>query len=671
MKINEKLIEDIFQNKIKLKNKTDKVNLSKFENLIPMYDIYTQKIYPIKKENLFHSLTELNYRFINHEIVKWINQIYDKNLKKSKSLKGEEKEQIQNLIERIKEMLIIIDNYDIDTLIDVSYKVLYHYSTSLGLSVSICKRNSFNPFIFYLKPYYTKIELIKLGQNMGIIDTKLKPENLIDVEKHYEICKKISNNDVSFDEIKEHTINILDNKHISDIVFYSFIGASLLNKFLRTNTQYKLNKFFYNKLINLVNTIKNSPPLENDYQTYRFIAEDSFLKNLKIGDTFIDKGFTSTTRDPFYSPGMNGTFGLILIKINFKKNIKGTGLFIEHFSLFPKEEEYLLAPFSKLKLVSKNDNFKYYHINENFEKTIYKKYEFDFVSVDYSWMKKISLANELPTTINFNDFLNIHPENKMQLLSKLKNMNNEFNELNIKGKLFHAFYFDSTESYSKFYLNKIQKGLSLIHFDSNGYPSIFIEMGKELVVNYIHNCYFYNNKEKLDEKFLIELLTDIGLHFNYKTAKIYNEYNNFSSFKKNYYSNQEVFLYLHHYDNTLYQYLKNTTKPYKFEIFYKNNFRKLDLLLNSKLDEESKTKFNFDGNYLKDLIINTIENNFYQYSSVVNYFKLEDYAFGTFNILDKLVSMGKINSMMDINYNDDDDGDEIFKLTYRQPLRRQ
>jgi len=265
MKINEKLIEDVFQNKIKLKNKTDKVNLSKFENLIPMYDIYTQKIYPIKKENLFHSLTELNYRFINHEIVKWINQIYDKNLKKSKSLKGEEKEQIQNLIERIKEMLTIIDNYDIDTLIDVSYKVLYHYSTSLGLSVSICKRNSFNPFIFYLKPYYTKIELIKLGQNMGIIDTKLKAENLIDVEKHYEICKKISNNDVSFDEIKEHTINILENKQISDIVFYSFIGASLLNKFLRNNTQYKLNKFFYNKLINLVNSIKNSPPLENDY----------------------------------------------------------------------------------------------------------------------------------------------------------------------------------------------------------------------------------------------------------------------------------------------------------------------------------------------------------------------------------------------------------------------
>ena len=670
MKISEKLIEEIFQNKIKLKNKADKINLSKYEDFIPMYDIYTQKIYPIKKENLFHSLTELNYRFISHEIVKWINQICDKNLKKVNIAKGDEKEQIKNLINRITDMLNIIDNYDIDTLIDVSYKVLYHYSTSLGLSVSICKRNSFNPFIFYLKPYYTKIELIKLGQNMGVIDKTLKAENLIDVEKHYEICKKISNNDVSFDEIKNHTISILNNKTISDIVFYSFIGASLLNKFLRSNNEYKLNKFFYSKLTNLVTSIKNSPPLENDYQTYRFIAGDSFLKDLKIGDTFTDKGFISTTRDPFYSPGMTGTFGLILIKINFKKHTKGSGLFIEHFSLFPKEEEYLLAPFSKLKLVSKNDHFKYYHINETFEKSIYKKYEFDFVNVDYSWLKKVSVVNDEVTTVNFNNFSNINPQNKMELITKLKNINNKFNEINIKGKIFYAFYFDSTQSYSKFYVNKIQKGLSLIHYDTNGYPLIFIEMGKELVVNYIHKYYFYNNKEKLDEKFIIELVTDIGLHFNYKIAKIYNEFNNFSQFKENYYSNQEVFLYLHQYDNTLYQYLKNNIKPFKFEIFYKNNFRKLDLLINIKLDDEAKNKFNFTGNNLKDLIIDAIEHNFYQYASIMDYFKLEDYNFGTFNIYDKLSSEGKIDTMIEINYSDDEEGDEIFKLTYRQPLRR-
>ena len=58
-----------------------------------------------------------------------------------------------------------------------------------------------------------------------------------------------------------------------------------------------------------------------------------------------------------------------------KKGIKGLGLFIEHFSLFSKEEEFLLPPNTKLKLVAKNNKFKYYHTNEDFEKRIDTKYE--------------------------------------------------------------------------------------------------------------------------------------------------------------------------------------------------------------------------------------------------------------------------------------------------------
>ena len=42
-----------------------------------------------------------------------------------------------------------------------SYKTLYKYSPELGLLVSICQRNSFNQYISHLKPYYTKLELIK------------------------------------------------------------------------------------------------------------------------------------------------------------------------------------------------------------------------------------------------------------------------------------------------------------------------------------------------------------------------------------------------------------------------------------------------------------------------------------------------------------------------------
>ncbi len=49
MKINESFIENIFNYKIKLKNNADKKKLSLYFDIIPMYDIYTQKIYQIKK----------------------------------------------------------------------------------------------------------------------------------------------------------------------------------------------------------------------------------------------------------------------------------------------------------------------------------------------------------------------------------------------------------------------------------------------------------------------------------------------------------------------------------------------------------------------------------------------------------------------------------------------
>ena len=58
--------------------------------------------------------------------------------------------------------------------------------------------------------------------------------------------------------------------------------------------------------------------IANFYFLYRFIWDDTFLKKLKTGDKFIDKGFMSTTRDPFYSPGLKSNFGLILVKINLK-----------------------------------------------------------------------------------------------------------------------------------------------------------------------------------------------------------------------------------------------------------------------------------------------------------------------------------------------------------------
>jgi hypothetical protein len=215
MPIDDKYIEDIFNLKKKAK---DKVLLSKYNKLIPMYDIYSNRIYPIKNTNIHYRLIDCHYRFVNNEIYKWIKYLYDK-------YKSNEK--LKNILEK---NLKIMDNYDIDTLVETSYKTLYQYSPYLGLSVSICKRNSFHSYIEHLKPYYTKTELIKLGQNMKLLKNDIKPETLINEDIHYDICKKISNNDISFDEINNHTLFIINNDIISWITFYSFYGSFLFNK---------------------------------------------------------------------------------------------------------------------------------------------------------------------------------------------------------------------------------------------------------------------------------------------------------------------------------------------------------------------------------------------------------------------------------------------------------
>jgi hypothetical protein len=619
-----------------------------------MYDIYTQKIYPIKKENVYFRLTESNYRFINNEVKNWILLQEDKIKKKIKdSTNKEEKIQMELLKNRLNDMIQIMENYNIETLIDTSYKILYKYS-GIGLSISICKRNSFHPFIYYLKPYYTKNELIKLGQNMNLIEEKIKPEDLIDETKHYDICKKISNNDVSFDEIKEDSLKIIEHKTIADICFYSFIGAALINRFLRNQNDFKIDNFFYQRIKNVTKTIKQSTPLDKEYQIYRFISDDDFLKNLKVGDIFSDAAFISTTRDPFYSPGLTGNFGLILVKINLKKNMKSQGLFIEHFSLFSKEEEYLLAPKTNLKLVSKNDKFKYYHINDSFEKLITKKYEFDLIDNDYKWLEDLKITTE---EIPIFSELEVNFKNRLDAFQKLKSLTNSFNEIKINDIVFRLLFFDSKGSYDKFYYNKVDKGLSLIHFDNNGYPLISIEMGNELVVNYINQYYFYNEKEDINEKKILEILLELGKTFSYKKALIYHNYKNFIEFKNNYYKSQEMFLYINHFDFTVYDYLKNKKKAFSNELFYKSSLLDIDLLLNQH-------------NKLKEQLIDSIEKDFNQYHQIVNEYKLNKLNFGVFNIYEKLVSEGKVSVMYDLEYDEVSKPDDVLDLIYRQPIRR-
>ena len=225
MIIDDKLISDIYNLKKKVTGK-NKTALSKYQDGIPMYDIYSNKVYFIKKYNVHYRLIECHYRFVNDNVI----DVFHARLKALNNSINRIK--YEPIIKRITDNLEIMKNYDTKILMETSYIIFYKYSIDYGLQMTICRRNSFDPLIKHLKPYYTKLELIKLSLNMkiDIITTNIHELNNDTI---YSICKQIYPNDISYKEIANHTNLILNNNIISSITFYSFIGSFLFNNILR------------------------------------------------------------------------------------------------------------------------------------------------------------------------------------------------------------------------------------------------------------------------------------------------------------------------------------------------------------------------------------------------------------------------------------------------------
>ena len=156
------------------------------------------------------------------------------------------------------------------------------------------------------------------------------------------ICKKIKENDINSKIILLHQQYIEHNICKSYIQLYTLLGSFYWNSYLRNENRVQ-DIFLEKQINNLYYIIEKSPAFDKDYYLYRFIQDDSYLTHLKIGDIFEETSFISTTRNPFYDP-KNNYFGFILIKIKIPKDIKGIGLMIETYSLFPQEEEILLNP---------------------------------------------------------------------------------------------------------------------------------------------------------------------------------------------------------------------------------------------------------------------------------------------------------------------------------------
>ena len=644
MKINKKLIDKLFDNKIKLIKKKDKIKLSEYNEFIPMYDIYSEKIYPIENTDLHFRLKDCHFRFITDEVKQWI----ENKLKK---------ESDKNLINKFRTNLAIIENYDLNTLEKTSYETLYKFAIDLGLSFSICKRNSFHQYLTNINPYYTKIELIKLGKNNKIIDENANIK-IIDKTVHYKICKTVTKNDISREEIRKSNLNLIKNNSIGLVTYYSFFGSYKFNNFLRNQKKENISRTELENIKKLTKIIKSSPKLKNDYFVYRFLANDDFLENLKIGDIFIDPGFLSTTRDPFYNPNkINDSFGFVLLKIHILQK-EGTGIFAENFSLFKKEEEFILPPNSELKLISKDDNFKYFHTNNEFEKIIKKKYEFKLMKVNYDKIEKINfLEEEIPDIDLFN--LELNGSTRLDLLKNFTYLTNSLGEfqINIDGKkfIFNYEWYDSSNTYSKFFYNKTKNGIIFINYD-NGYPVLSIECGEKLVINYIKKYYHNNKCENLQEELIFKIVSLFGKNLKYKDVIIFPNYCNFINLENYKHKNENDedydILYFKMYCSTLYNYIKSNKRSNKYKyIELKYGYWKLNKLLELKVNDEINNKLTKELKNLtwKELFIKIVENHYYLYKRLENWLNI----YGD-NLIDDyylIINIKQYLKKLDINYN--------------------
>ena len=519
MKITPELINDIFKLKKTVKNKKDKTELSKYQEIIPLYDIYSHLVYPISFNQIEDYILNKHYRFIT-EPQKQIFENYLKKLESISSKSSDEKE----FEDKMKYNLEVIKNYDLDILEETSVQAFYYGSRSLGQSISICRRKSFNPLLKHLTPYYSLNELIKMGQNMGMIKKKISPIELQNKDLHYKICKEISKNDIYANEILNHK-KYLD-KFYNEITFFSIYGSYFINQNLR---YYQENQTFNNcpfpyylEYAQSVSKIFNeSPGLEDEYYLYRFIQNDSFLKDIKIGEIFVEAGIMSTTRNPFYSPEELEQFGMILLKITIPKQYDKL-LLIEGISVFPHEEEIILPPFTKLELLSKDNDFEYYHTNEKIQKTIKKRYHFKVVGQEKIPKSPKLNINNIPTLdITTKLFSPNLIDRKREFLTTLTNKGLMRIKILDKTIFFMAMTFDSTEAYQRVYSNKDSNGILLFCFDEYSIK-YGIEISNDLVFNFQNR--FFSDSLDLNDKEIYYLLGIVGKLFGFTSAKVFLPY---------------------------------------------------------------------------------------------------------------------------------------------------
>lgn len=581
----ENIVEGIYHFQYKLdlsqppeKIEADKIFISKLKYQIALYDIKSDNLYLIDKSQVYNKVFNENYRFITQKY-------YDEFLEK-KQKKLEEKYKNHpfkaNHMNKYDYFLNFLQNFNLDVYFRTYIDVLYNVD-ELGGELTFKERNDYAPMkvLNHIKPYYTKSEILYYGLNNKIISSLIVSNNEIQT-----IYNELQKYEIDFHILLDHYNYIIKNNVYELIQYYSLQSYKTINNYLRFDENHK--RFLLNKIINKVNEIifnigKESKKPERDFYVYRFISDDSYIEKLDINDLFIEKGFLSTTRNPFYKTKDDSNFGWKLMKIKVPKNYPF--LCIETVSMIPYEEEVIFPTNTTLKLINKDTNCEYYHTDQKVQKKIKTKYEFEIVE-----KYKVKKLQEKNTS----------PKFKQENYLIYKNI--------------ECYYEKSVtlSDYSDFYVCENDKGIVIFCFIDFKLLMIIEVYGSYMYINY---TFIYKGKityifdyfstfEEFAE--YINFLCD-QLKLDIKTIKLYGGYINCNKDQINYYYKGgvfcfEIFYYLKfNKENSYYlnsQYIKPNFELSEFRKLY--NYKLSDIIQRVDKNGRYTELFYLHTEYLKN-----------------------------------------------------------------------
>ncbi len=511
-----------------------KTNISKNLTMIPLYDVYSENLYLIGKDNVYSRVVYQHYRFPTQEL-------YDKlkKTKENKNFANNKDPLIRRKYDKLILMLNFLECYDLNELYKTYMTLYYLYSDEVGQNMSICKRPSFISHFSHLIPYYSRKDVINIALNMGY-DTH---NNTFE-----DTCEYVINNDIRSDILLKHQSHMINTDRVGLVQYYTLHGSFYMNQYLRNMTPYDCKNEFMESLITpMWDLILSSPSFDREYTLYRHVSNDSYINHLKIGDIYTEESFISTTRDPFYRPDLY-KFGHILIKIRIPKDIKGVALCVETLSHFKEEQEIILAPKSKLRLECRNNDCKYFYSNdakntENNNTLDAKiKYEFTFVGHDdksyidrppakvFKTINFINLSNDLHAARAGMDVYSLEERIRIFTQTALNEMSQFKVIIGTKPFVVIADRYNSTGAYRKFYAKMNQNGF-MLYTMYNNYVLFLIEIGEinNGDIRYMHVNYYvkYSTIEKNDlynDEDFITFISSVAYYFDIQNITLYAEF---------------------------------------------------------------------------------------------------------------------------------------------------